>query len=170
MKVKEKSKNIIEQLKKVRVEKGITYQQIADQTENNGEAVSLSTIKQVFSDKDIHTHDYDRIIKPIARVVLGVDGEHNDEVNSYLAISEYKDVIIEKIEGQIAILIQQKEELAKQAEDLKKSKEEAGKRYKERESFYKEQIAFKDSQIKDLREDIRRKDAFIREILMERKE
>ena len=33
----------IEELKELRKERGITYQQIADATEKNGEAVSLSS-------------------------------------------------------------------------------------------------------------------------------
>lgn len=161
MKVKEKSKNIIEQLKKVRVEKGITYQQIADETEKNNESVSLSTIKLVFSDKDTHTHDYEKIIKPIARVVLGVNKEHGTEVDSYLAISEYKDVIIEKLEEQIKKLLQQKES--------------SSRKHKEREEmllqqidFYKEQIHIKDNQIKRYEENIDRKDAMIRKIILEK--
>lgn len=52
-----KKLEFIEELKALRKEKGITYQQIADETEVNGEAVSLSTIKHVFSDKYSHDHD-----------------------------------------------------------------------------------------------------------------
>lgn len=43
-----KKVEFIDELKELRKEKGISYQQIADETEANGEAVSLSTIKHVF--------------------------------------------------------------------------------------------------------------------------
>lgn len=160
MKVTEKSKNIIEHLKKVKDEKGITFQEISDKTAENHEYVSVSTIKNVFSDNDKHVHDYNKTIKPIARVLIGdIDDDTYPIAGSYAAISEYKDVIIEKLEEQIKILLAQKEA--------------SSKKHKEREQllieqldFYKEQIKFKDSQIKRYEENIDRKDKAIKEWLI----
>lgn len=70
---KEKIAEIIAQLKIVRVEKGLSYQKIADMTEEIGDPVSLSTVKRVFTD-DKHTFRWDTI-RPIATVVLGVGFE-----------------------------------------------------------------------------------------------
>ena len=70
---KEKIAEIIAQLKIVRVEKELSYQKIADMTEEIGSPISLSTVKRVFTD-DQHGFRWDTI-KPIATVVLGVGFE-----------------------------------------------------------------------------------------------
>ena len=70
---KEKVAEIIAQLKVVRVEKELSYQKIADMTEEIGSPISLSTVKRVFTD-DQHGFRWDTI-KPIATVVLGVGFE-----------------------------------------------------------------------------------------------
>ena len=66
-------KEIIAQLKVVRVEKGLSYQKITDMTEKIGDPVSLSTVKRVFTD-EVHSFRWDTV-KPIATVVLGVGFE-----------------------------------------------------------------------------------------------
>ena len=70
---KEKVAEIIAQLKVVRVEKELSYQKIADMTEEIGSPISLSTVKRVFTD-DQHGFRWDTI-RPIATVVLGVGFE-----------------------------------------------------------------------------------------------
>ena len=65
-----KKRELIEELKTLRVEKNITYQQIVDETAKNGTPVSLSTVKHVFSDRYNHDHDYENVLKPIAEVLL----------------------------------------------------------------------------------------------------
>lgn len=70
---KEKVADIIARLKVVRAEKELSYQKIADMTEDIGEPISVSTIKRVFTD-DKHGFRWDTI-KPIATVVLGVGFE-----------------------------------------------------------------------------------------------
>lgn len=69
----ENIKEIVTRLRDVRVEKGYSYQKIADMTEEIGEAVSLSTIKRVFADSGRGFRW--ATIKPIATVVLGVGFE-----------------------------------------------------------------------------------------------
>lgn len=160
MKAKEKSKIIIEKLKKVKEEKGITYQEISDMTAENNEYVSVSTIKNIFSEKDKHDHDYAKTIMPVARALIGnLENENNIEAESYAAINDYKNVVIEKLEQRII--------------ELKAQKESSSKKHKDRElflmeqlDFYKEQIQFKDSQIKRLTANIDRKDAMIKKLLI----
>ena len=67
-----KKQELIEQLKAVRLEKGLSYQQIADQCEARGKAVSLSTIKRVFSGGCGGEFRFDTTLQPIAEVVLGI--------------------------------------------------------------------------------------------------
>jgi hypothetical protein len=164
LRVKEQSKNIIEHLKKVKEDKGLTFQEISDMTAENNEYVSVSTIKNVFSEKNKHIPDYNKTIKPIARVLIGdIDDDQYPIASSYAAISEYKDLIIEKLNEQIATLIAQKES--------------SSKKHKEHETllieqidFYKEQIKFKDSEIKRLTANIDRKDAMLKEFLIKGKD
>ena len=146
-----KKRELIEELKRLRIEKDYTYQYIADQTELNGEGVSLSTIKLIFSDRDTHDHDYNKILKPIANVLLPFN-EDDLEAQTVQTMLDYKNEIIRQLQERI------------ERKELK---------YKEREqflmeqlSFYKEQIKFKDSQIKRLNEAIDRKDATIRKYML----
>lgn len=148
--VNAKKVELIEELKALRIEKGITYQEIADKTEENGEAVSLSTIKLVFSDKHNHDHDYNKIIRPIANVL----SPHSDDDTLELKVLQTR--------------LELKEEMLIQTQARLESKE---KKHKDREEFYMQQIEFlqgqikfKDEQIKHHNEVIDRKDNTIREL------
>lgn len=156
---KAKKKELIKDFKKLRKEKGLTYQDIADKTEENGEAVSLSTIKLIFSDRDTHDHDYNKVLKPIANVLLPFD-EDDTEAQTVLTMLDYKNIVIEQ---QNRIIEQLKNRLDKKESN---HKEREG-FLKEQVTFYKEQIKFKDSQIKRLNEAIDRKDAVIRQKLID---
>lgn len=85
---------IIEKLKAVKEERGYSLQDIADMTEEAGCAVSLTTIKRVFSNnyKEQQTFRYSKTIKPIADVLLGAD-----EPDSDLARSDMFDLLNRQI-------------------------------------------------------------------------
>ena len=155
--LKEKKQELIDELKALRIEKGMTYQDIADKTKENGEMVSLSTVKLVFSDKINHDHDYKNTLLPIANVLMPPSDDDTLEIKTLQTRLEYKDEII------------------KQYKDRLDAKEQ---KHKDREQFYmdlidflKEQIESKDAQIKFKDEQIQhhnaamdRKDATIREL------
>lgn len=156
--VDKKIHKIIQELKIAREQKNISYQEIANRTEANGEAVSLSTIKLVFSEKTKHNHSYEHIILPI---IHALTPENSDDIDIKLLQTrlDLKDE-----------LIGQKD---KEIEELKQRLENKDQRYKEREGFYKdliksnkEEIQFKNDQIKRFEENIDRKDAFIRELVL----
>lgn len=150
--LKTKEKELIEELKRLRLERGFTYQEIADKTEENGEPVSLSTIKLVFSDRDTHQHDYKRVLKPIANVLLPFE---DDKTESQIVqtILDYKNEIIRQLQERI---------------DKKESRYRLQiQSLEEDNKFLKDQIRFKDSQIKRLNEAIDRKDAIIRKKFIE---
>ncbi len=150
--LKTKEKELIEELKHLRLERGFTYQEIADKTEENGEPVSLSTIKLVFSDRDTHQHDYKRVLKPIANVLLPFE---DDKTESQIVqtILDYKNEIIRQLQERI---------------DKKESRYRLQiQSLEEDNKFLKDQIRFKDSQIKRLNEAIDRKDAIIRKKFIE---
>lgn len=149
--MKTKKKELIEELKHLRLERGYTYQEIADKTEENGEAVSLSTIKLVFSNRDTHDHDYRKVLKPIANVLLPFDDD-NTESQTVQTILDYKNEIIRQLQERLDKKDNRhKAQIESLEEDIK---------------FYKDQIKFKDSQIKRLNEAIDRKDAIIRDQLL----
>lgn len=154
--VNAKKIELINELKALRAEKGITYQEIADRTEENGEAVSLSTIKMVFSERFQHDHDYNKVLRPIANVLSPASDDDGLNVRILQTRLELKDEIISQLQERIK---------RKEARHLEKEE-----LYKENLSFYREQIQFKDSQIKRLNEAIDRKDAMIRKYLIDDKE
>lgn len=148
-----KKSEFIEELKELRKEKGITYQQIADETENNGEAVSLSTIKHVFSDKYNHDHDWKTVLRPIANVLMPPSEDDNIETRALQTRLELNKEIIKQLQTRIEI----KEQKHKDREAF----------LMEQISFYKDQIKFKDDEIKRFQENIDRKDAMLRKFLSE---
>ena len=148
--VNAKKMELIEDLKKLRIEKGMTYQQIADKTAENGTAVSLSTIKLVFSDKYNHDHDYQNVLKPIADVLSPPSEDDNITIKTLQARLDLKDEII----NQYQIRLDMKE-----------------KKHKDRELFYmnliehlQAEISFKNEQIKHHNEAMDRKDATLKDL------
>lgn len=151
----EQKLKFIAELKELREARGITYQQIADATEANGEAVSLSTIKHVFSDKYSHDHSWESVLRPIANVLMPP--------------SEDDDLETKALQTRIEL----NKEIIKQLQERLNAKEQ---KHKDRETFlmeqiefYKSQIKFKDEQIKRFAENIDRKDAMIRKFIEEEK-
>lgn len=159
--VDKKILKVIEDLKIAREKKGISYQEIANRTEANGEPVSLSTIKLVFSEKTKHNHNYENVILPIANALAPDD---NDDIDIKLlqARLDLKDTMLR--------------EQSRTIEDLKDRLSNKDQRYKEREVFYKEliksnkeELQFKNDQIRRFEENIDRKDAMIRELILDKR-
>lgn len=67
---KEKVDELINRLRIVRVDKGLTYQEISKLTEELGESVSPSTVKRIFT--DIEPKVKWRTLRSVANAVLGV--------------------------------------------------------------------------------------------------
>lgn len=148
--VNAKKLELIEELKELRIQKGMTYQQIADATEELGCPVSLSTIKLVFSDKHNHNHDYNNVLKPIADVLSSPTEDDALDKKALQTRLELKDEIINQLQTRL---------------DTKEQK------HKDREQFYmnqieflQAQISFKDEQIKHHNEAMDRKDATLKEL------
>ena len=65
-------------MKKVRIEKDLSYQDIVDLCAENGDHVSLSTVKRVFSQgSEDMGFRYDTTLQPIVKVVLGLNEEES---------------------------------------------------------------------------------------------
>lgn len=67
-------KEMIAKLRAAKEAKELSYQDIVDITEANGEAVSIATVKRVFAkDANIEDFRYSQTMRPIIRAVLGMD-------------------------------------------------------------------------------------------------
>ena len=148
--VNAKKLELIEELKVLRQEKGMTYQQIADATEKLGCPVSLSTIKLVFNDNYNHNHDYINTLKPIADVLNPPSEDDSIEIKTLQTELELK-------EAQIA-----------QLEKINKENEQ---KYKDREQFLMKlieqlhsEISFKNDQIRHHNAALDSKDNAIKEL------
>jgi hypothetical protein len=74
--MRESKRELVLRLQKLRIEKGLSYQDILEQCEARGEAVSISTIKRVFS-KGGETSDYryESTLLPLVHVLCEAEAE-----------------------------------------------------------------------------------------------
>lgn len=76
-----KTAEIIQQLKQIRQERGLSYQRIVDMVEDSGGAISMSTVRRVFAEgSEEQNFRYGDTIKPLVVALL--------EVNKPPALSE----------------------------------------------------------------------------------
>lgn len=155
-----KKVEFIDELKELRKEKGITYQQIADETEKNGEAVSLSTIKHVFSDKYNHDHDWKSVLRPIANVLMPPSEDDDLETRALQTRLELNKEIIKQLQDRL----ETKEQKHKDREAFLLEQISF---YKDQIVFYQDQMKVKDAEIKRFQENIDRKDSMLRKFLSE---
>lgn len=90
----------IEKLRKAKEQKGYTYQRIVDESENLGNAVSLSTVKRVFAPCADPAGFNPATLHAIAQV-LGVDESAEDGADLQEALAA-RDERIRELEAQIA--------------------------------------------------------------------
>jgi chromosome segregation ATPase len=115
------TENIIPKLREAKEVKGLSYQDITDITEANGEYVSVSSVKRVFSkDADLSNFRYNQTIRPIIRAVLDLDAETEEPTNDPKQAEEYY-TTIEAMKAVIDFKHQQLEEYAKEIERLKEA-------------------------------------------------
>ena len=124
--LQKKISGIIRNLKRVRNEDGLSISDIVNMCENNGEAVSESTVKKVFADgSEAFSFNYESTLKPIINALLG-DHEEAPETEMMISVAEFKAAKIKDLEVQMARM------------------EES---YKRRIEFLKNQIEIKDARI-----------------------
>lgn len=117
---------IIRNLKRVRNENGLSISEIVNLCEKNGEAVSETTVKKVFSDgSETFGFNYENTLKPIINALLG-DHEETAETDMMISVAQYKEIKIKHLEEQLA-------------------RQEAS--YKRRIEFLTKQIDIKDDRI-----------------------
>ena len=88
--LQKKISEIIRNLKRVRQEDGLSISEIVRMCEENGEAVSETTIKKVFADgSEACGFNYENTLKPIIHALLG-DHEETAETDMMISVAEFK--------------------------------------------------------------------------------
>lgn len=153
------SKDIILRLKAVREEKGLSYSDILDLMEKNGDYLAKSTISRVFADgSETTSFRYDETIRPIAKALLDIEeieADDNADVKAMKTLLKYKIDRIEELEKQLA------EEKVKHHEKIDREREQ----YSKRIDFLLNQIALKDKRMDQLLEAVFKKDVQHKELL-----
>ena len=88
------TKDIIIQLKKVREERGLSFNDILQMMENNGDYLSKSTLSRVFADgSEENSFKYEETIRPIANALLDIDEIEDDDNVDTVAIKTNGDLV-----------------------------------------------------------------------------
>ncbi len=140
------TKDIIIRLKEVRKEKDLSYGDILDLMEKNGDFVSKSTLSKLFaegSEEHPEKFRYENTLRPIANAILDMENiEETDDmdIQALKAILKYK---IERIKELETTLDHEK---IKAHEKLDKERQQ----FQRSLTFCREQIALKDKRIDQL--------------------
>lgn len=160
------TKDIIIKLKEVREEKGLSYNDILDLMEKNGNFLSKSTISRVFADgSEEMSFRYEETIRPIANALLDIEtieDDDNMDTKAMKSILKYKIQRIEDLESQIEHL---KSLLDKQKVEQYERLEEERARSERSIEFLKEQVAYKDRRMDFLLEAVQKKDKLHQDML-----
>lgn len=160
------TKDIIIQLKKVREEKDLSFNDILQLMEDNGDYLSKSTLSRVFADgSEESSFKYEETIRPIANALLDIDMVEDDDTIDTKAIKAILKYKIERIEELEQALEKKELELAEEKvkyhEKLDKEREQS----KRSIEFLKEQISLKDKRMDQLLEAVFKKDVQHKELL-----
>ena len=153
------TKDIIIKLKEVREEKKLSFQDIMDLMEKNGDYIAKSTLSRVFSDGSEELHfKYEETIRPIANALLDIDRIEEDDVLDVVAMKtllQYKDRRIKELEKQVQDLESQ---IAKEKNKYHEKLEKERDQHQRSVEFLKNQIDLKDKRMDQLLEAVFVKD------------
>ena len=147
------TKEIILKLKEVREEKGLSYGDILEIMEKQGDFISKSTLSRLFAEgSENSSFKYEETIRPIAKALLDIETiEETDDmdVQAMKSLLKYKMQLIEDLEKKIEALnndvakekLKYHEKIDKERENFQKSL-----------NFCREQIDLKDKRIDQLLE------------------
>lgn len=160
------TKDIIIKLKEVREEKNLSYTDILNLMEKNGDFVSKSTLSRVFAEgSEELSFKYEETIRPIANALLDIETieeTDNMDVQAMKSLLKYKIQRIEELEKQVKNLESALDkEKIKYHEKLDAEREQ----YFRRIDFLKEQVSLKDKRMDLLLEAVFQKDKQQKELL-----
>ncbi len=160
------TRDLIIQLKEVREEKGLSYNDILSLMEKNGDYLSKSTISRVFSEgsEDL-SFRYEETIRPLAKVLLDIETIEDDDnldTRAMKSLLKYKIQRIEELEKQVEKLDCDIVKLKLSNHEKMEAEREV---YNRRVEFLKGQIELKDKRMDQLLEAIFTKDKLYNELL-----
>lgn len=162
------TKNIILKLKEVRKEKNLSYGDILDLMEKNGDYVSKSTLSRVFQEgsEDL-SFKYEETIRPIAKALLDIETIEEDDdldVQAMKTLLQYKMQRIEQLEEQVEYM-----ESAYNKEKVKmfEKMEQERQQWSRSIDFLKEQVSLKDKRIDLLLDAVHTKDKHFEGLLQQ---
>lgn len=160
------TKDIILKLKEVRNEKGLSYNDILDLMEKNGDFLSKSTISRVFADgSEDSSFRYEETIRPIAKALLDIEniGDDDDmDIKAMKSLLKYKMQRIEDLEHQVEQLkIDLQSEKLKHHEKLDTERAQWSRSIE----FLKNQISLKDKRMDFLLDTVQKRDSSIDDLL-----
>ena len=160
------TRDLIIQLKEVREEKGLSYNDILSLMEKNGDYLSKSTISRVFSDgsEDL-SFRYEETIRPLAKVLLDIENIEDDDTldtRAMKSLLKYKIERIEELEKQVEKL---ENDIVKMKLSNHEKMEAEREVYNRRVDFLKNQIELKDKRMDQLLEAVFTKDKLYNELL-----
>ena len=156
------NKELIIQLKKVRDEKHLSFNDILDLMEVNGDYLSKSTLSRVFAEgsEDV-TFRYDETIRPIANALLDIDNieaDDNDDVQALKRLVQQNEKLIAGLQQQITNMqLKSDEEKISEFEKMERERESWSRSIE----FLKDQIIKKDDRIDKLLNAVQVKDEII---------
>lgn len=124
---------LMEKLREARKAKNLSYQDIVDITEANGEAVSPSTVRRIFQEEaKLEDFRYHQTVRPIIRAVLGMDEETEkpaaeptlEQAKQYYATIEGLKAVAALKNSQLVSLHKENERLASEVSDMKVDRKE----------------------------------------------
>lgn len=160
------TRDVIIKLKEIREEKGLSYTDILNLMEANGDFLSKSTISRVFAEGSEETSfKYEETIRPIANALLDIETieeTDNMDIQAMKVLLKYKIQRIEDLERQNSELqlALSKEKIAYN-EKLDKEREQ----FQRSIDFLKNQIELKDKRMDLLLDSVTAKDSKHNELL-----
>lgn len=134
------SLELMDKLRVARKAKNLSYQDIVDITEANGEPVSPSTVRRIFQDEArLEDFRYHQTVRPIIRAVLGMDEEtekpaekpSSEQAEQYYATIEGLKAVVDLKHEQIIALQKENDRLTSELADLKVDRREELKKHDE---------------------------------------
>ena len=159
-------RDIIIKLKQVREERGLSYTDILNLVEKNGDFLSKSTISRVFAEGSEETSfKYEETIRPIANALLDIEtieDDDNTDIQAIKLLLKYKIQRIEELEAQNKELqLALSNEKVAYNEKLDKEREQ----FQRSIDFLKNQIELKDKRMDLLLDAVTAKDNKHNELL-----
>ena len=156
------NRELIVQLKKVRQEKHLSFNDILDLMEENGDYLSKSTLSRVFAEgsEDI-SFRYDETIRPIANALLDINNLEPDasvNIPALVEVVQQNERFIKELQRQITEMELKSDE--ERLADFEKMESERA-AWSRSIEFLKDQISKKDARIDTLLTAVEKKDEII---------